>query len=272
MANRNAAAVRRRLQFWARAVTRGAGALNSAAGWLGLVVLLLGLAAGVAVPLVLHVSRWLTAVILLAIFALVVLEGCYRLWDATDQLRASVQRERDKALEARSRAVKLSDPSLRDRLGLGDRLQPEGALHSAATLHQDQGRFTLAMQRDGNLVVEPNDGGLPWFASDTVMLNSGNHLVLREDGNRVLCTDEGVALRESLTAGHGAMYLIIQHDGNLVLQGEGPPVWATNGSGFRWTRCPALLAAYAARHCAENRNRMTRRRPNQADPLPTGLC
>jgi len=44
------------------------------AGWLGLIVLVLGAAAGVTVPLVFHLSHWLTAVILAAVVVAVVLD------------------------------------------------------------------------------------------------------------------------------------------------------------------------------------------------------
>jgi hypothetical protein len=89
--------VQERLAFWWRALTRGAAQLNTAAGWLGLAVLILGVAAGIAVPLVFHVSPWLTAVILLALLAIVVLEGSYRIWKATDSARESAVADRDAA-------------------------------------------------------------------------------------------------------------------------------------------------------------------------------
>jgi hypothetical protein len=76
-----------RLRFWWLALSRGTGTLNSAAGWLGLIVLALGVAAGITVPLVFHVSHWLTAVIVMAVLVVVALEGSYRVWAATDTER-----------------------------------------------------------------------------------------------------------------------------------------------------------------------------------------
>jgi hypothetical protein len=73
-----------RFSFWWRALRQGAGSLNSAAGWLSLIVLVLGVAAGITVPLVFHVSHWLTAVIVMAAVVIVVLEGSYRVWAVTD--------------------------------------------------------------------------------------------------------------------------------------------------------------------------------------------
>jgi hypothetical protein len=137
-------------------------------------------------------------------------------------------------------AVALAEPEEhKDRLLLGDRLMRGEVLHSAATIHHAEGRFTLTMQSDGNLVVDPADGTLPWFASDTVMPRSGNYLKLWPDGNLILCTGTGEVIRESHTAGEGAGELVMQHDGNLVLQGDEGPVWTTRGFGFRWRRCPA---------------------------------
>jgi hypothetical protein len=75
--------VRNRATFWWRAVQQGAGQLNSLAGWVGLVVLVLGTAVGVAVPQVYHVSHWLTAVVLLGLLVLVLAEGAYRIWRQT---------------------------------------------------------------------------------------------------------------------------------------------------------------------------------------------
>lgn len=64
-----------RLTFWWHALRRGVRYLNTAAGWLGSTVLMLGAAAGITVPLVFHISLWLTAVVLMALFRAVILEG-----------------------------------------------------------------------------------------------------------------------------------------------------------------------------------------------------
>lgn len=87
-----------RLSFWRRVLSQGAGSLNSAAGWLSLIVLVLGVAAGVTVPLVFHVSHWLTAVIVAAAVVIVVLEGSYRVWAVTDAARkAAIESARAKS-------------------------------------------------------------------------------------------------------------------------------------------------------------------------------
>jgi hypothetical protein len=92
-----------RIVFWGRALRRGLDPLNSAAGWLGLVVLVLGIAAGVAVPLVFHLSHWITAVILMGVLVVIVLEGSYQVWNETEQQR--------KAAEGRAEAAQGAVPT-----------------------------------------------------------------------------------------------------------------------------------------------------------------
>jgi hypothetical protein len=99
--------VRDRPSFWWRALRRGVDLLNSAAGWVTLAVLVLGAAAGIAVPLVFPVSGWLTTVAFMGLFIVVMLEGSYRVWHATDQARLSAETARDETteeLEAQRRA------------------------------------------------------------------------------------------------------------------------------------------------------------------------
>jgi hypothetical protein len=119
--------VQERLAFWWRALTRGAGQLNTAAGWLGLVVLILGVAAGIAVPLVFHVSPWFTAVILLALLVIVVLEGSYGVWKATDSDRESAVTDRDAArTDTERRFAALRYALRRENIDYRMNLEPDG--------------------------------------------------------------------------------------------------------------------------------------------------
>jgi hypothetical protein len=79
--------------------------LNSVAGWVTLIILVLGVAAGIAVPLVFDLSPWLTAVVLMGLFIVVMLEGSYRVWRETDQQRlaALTARSAELALPATAR-------------------------------------------------------------------------------------------------------------------------------------------------------------------------
>ena len=82
-----------RVRFWWLALSQGTVTVNSTVGWLGLVVLILGVTAGITVPLVFHVSHWLTAVIVMGVLVVVVLEGSFRVWAATDRERKAAQEQ-----------------------------------------------------------------------------------------------------------------------------------------------------------------------------------
>jgi hypothetical protein len=90
--------VRDRFSFWWRALSRGVEPLDSAARVVALVVLILGVAAGITVPLVFDVSPWLTAVVLMGLFIVIILEGSYRVWRLTDQDRRAAAEQRDAAM------------------------------------------------------------------------------------------------------------------------------------------------------------------------------
>lgn len=78
---------------------RGIETLDSAARLVALAVLILGTAAGITVSLVFDVSPWLTAVVLMGLLAVVVLEGSYRAWQETDRARLSALTARDAATQ-----------------------------------------------------------------------------------------------------------------------------------------------------------------------------
>jgi hypothetical protein len=83
--------------FWGRVLQAGLTPLNTAGGWAGTIILLAGAAAGIVVPVVSHISPWLTAVVLLGLLVVVIAEGGYRVWHATDQSRAAAITERNAA-------------------------------------------------------------------------------------------------------------------------------------------------------------------------------
>ena len=89
--------MRDRLKFWWKTLRLGTVQLNTAAGWLGTIIIVLGIA-GIVVPVVFDLSLWLIAVILLGLFAIVIAEGGYQLWHETDQQRLA-------ALQAPSASV-----------------------------------------------------------------------------------------------------------------------------------------------------------------------
>jgi hypothetical protein len=108
----------------------------------------------------------------------------------------------------------------RDRLHPGDSLVVGGALTS-----QD-GRFTLVLQGDGNLVLYWTGGAARWATG-----TAGRAVArasMQADGNLVLYAPEGTAVWASGTVGHPGAFLTLQNDGNGVIYGPGGPLWATN--------------------------------------------
>ena len=98
-----------RVKFWWRSLSLGADRLYGAAGWLALVVLILGVAAGIAVPLVFKLTSWLTAVVLMGFFIVVLLEGTYRVWHATERQREESSKEIERRFDSMRYALQISD-------------------------------------------------------------------------------------------------------------------------------------------------------------------
>ena len=84
------------------------------------------------------------------------------------------------------------------------------------------GRYTLQMQGDGNLVLY--DGPTALWHTQTYG-TTAQVAVMQSDGNFVLYSAES-ALWNSGTAGHQNAFLAVQDDGNLVVySGYGRPIW-----------------------------------------------
>jgi hypothetical protein len=104
------------------------------------------------------------------------------------------------------------------------------------TFSSCNGKYTLAMQTDGNLVLYANPYGAPLWSTST---SSAHLAIMQGDGNFVLYTAAGAPLWASNTAGTSADILSVQDDGNVVISRAGTPIWSTNTC----TSCRALLAA-----------------------------
>ncbi|MBN2494587.1 MAG: N-acetylmuramoyl-L-alanine amidase, partial [Deltaproteobacteria bacterium] len=76
------------------------------------------------------------------------------------------------------------------------------------------GRFELALQGDGNLVLYR--GGAALWATGTWGQN-GYRLEMQGDGNLVLYTRSGTPIWNAGTVGHPGAWLAVQTDGNLVI-------------------------------------------------------
>lgn len=110
-----------------------------------------------------------------------------------------------------------------------DRLNSGQSLLVGGSLVSPDGRFSLVLQQDGNLVLYEQAGGPVW-ASGTDGREVSTAL-MQTDGNLVLYAPAGDAVWASDTSGNNGAYLVLQDDRNLVIYGaDGAPLWATNTS------------------------------------------
>ncbi len=101
-------------------------------------------------------------------------------------------------------------------------------LAAGAALKSADGRFTLNMQTDGNLVLH-GPGDQPLWATGT----NGHYNVwdatMQTDGNFVVHDAQGQPLWATGTNGNAGATLSVQNDGNLVVHSAGnQPLWASN--------------------------------------------
>jgi hypothetical protein len=105
-------------------------------------------------------------------------------------------------------------------------IHPGQGLVAGESYHSCDGRFTLAMQTDGNLVLY-RSGGIAMWASNTYQ-SDGYAAIMQTDGNFVLYGHHSNPLWASHTNGDGGAFLALQDDGNLVVYAPGnKPVWAS---------------------------------------------
>ena len=117
--------------------------------------------------------------------------------------------------------------SLRSRLeGLLDlRLDVDESIAVGGSISSQNGRVTLILQEDGNLVLYTSDGHALW--SSHTWGKPVSHAIMQGDGNFVVYGPTG-AVWATGTATPGS-WLVVQNDGNVVLYApDGRPLWATN--------------------------------------------
>lgn len=91
------------------------------------------------------------------------------------------------------------------------------------------GRYSLVMQGDGNLVLYR--AGVALWNTQTVG-RGGAALVMQNDGNLVMYQNgTGKAVWNTGTAGHAGATLAVQDDGNVVLYDGGKALWSTGTAG-----------------------------------------
>ena len=107
-----------------------------------------------------------------------------------------------------------------------DTLWSTQQLTTDQSLTSRNGRYTLAMQYDGNLVVYAPGGRAVWDAR--TWRSGGRGVVMQADGNLVLYGERRQVLWNSLTWGNPGARLTLQDDGNLVLYSDrGAALWSS---------------------------------------------
>ena len=104
-----------------------------------------------------------------------------------------------------------------------------GILASGASLATGQsvkscdGRFTLVIQGDGNLVLYQAGVGALWA---NYVFGTGHTLHMQGDGNLVVYNNIGQARWHTSTHGRNGAYLAVQNDGNVVVYSTtSQPLW-----------------------------------------------
>jgi outer membrane protein assembly factor BamB len=109
-------------------------------------------------------------------------------------------------------------------------LEMNARLQMGQELRSFNGRFSLSLYVDGNLVLYDHETNAPIWASNTAG-RKAEHLVMQEDGTLVLYAENGDVLWASETASEqsGRLYRFqINDDGNMVILHDGFPIWASN--------------------------------------------
>ena len=113
-------------------------------------------------------------------------------------------------------------PTQPDRLSSGQGLLVGKFIKSA------DGRFTLIMQTDGNLVLY-GPQNQPLWASGTDGSNNPFDVIMQEDGNLVIYDTNNNPLWASSTKGHPGAIFIVHIDGNAVISDtSNDTLWATD--------------------------------------------
>jgi hypothetical protein len=132
-----------------------------------------------------------------------------------------------------------TEPTACGRIAAGHGLARGKAVHSC------DGRFELAMQSDGNLVLYSSGTAL-W--SSATNGKGGDVAVMQGDGNFVIYDTHSHAVFNTRTAGHDGASFSIQDDGNLVVYagGGGGALWNSDTGGIptKPTACGVIAAGH----------------------------
>ena len=124
----------------------------------------------------------------------------------------------------------LSTSSFGQGLDVNDRLAPGDRLLAGESLASADGRYELAYQTDGNLVLYDRPTGVALWWSGTVDDDPGE-AVMQDDGNFVVYDGQGSPVWWAGTSGYPGAHLVLQDDANAVVYAPGDvPVWWSAGA------------------------------------------
>jgi len=114
-----------------------------------------------------------------------------------------------------------------------DRLNPGEFLTPGQGLVSKNGKYTFAMQTDGNIVVRKrlkNGKTRVLWASGTSRYKV-TKLIMQHDGNLVMYLYRHASWSTN-TSGHPGAFLVIQNDGNAVIYSKDgkKPLWSTHSA------------------------------------------
>ncbi|MEJ0072826.1 MAG: curculin (mannose-binding) lectin [Candidatus Saccharibacteria bacterium] len=98
---------------------------------------------------------------------------------------------------------------------VGGQISSGTTLHAGDYIQSPDGRYTLVMQSDGNLVTYSADTAAIWNSGTAGY--PGSYATLQNDGNLVVYDKNGNALWNTYTYTQGPSVLKMQSDGNLVV-------------------------------------------------------
>jgi hypothetical protein len=109
-----------------------------------------------------------------------------------------------------------------------DRLNPGDRLNQGQSIVSPDGRYSLTVEADGNVVLSEAGSLVRWSSQTTG--NPGASLAMQADGNLVLYSPGSTALWSSGTWGHPGAWVVMQADGNLVVYAATSQavLWATD--------------------------------------------
>ncbi len=109
------------------------------------------------------------------------------------------------------------------------RMNPGRTLATSRSVTSCDGRFTLVIQGDGNLVLYKAGVGAIWA---NYVFGSGHVLAMQTDGNLVVYNAAGTAVWNTGTWGRNGATLMVQNDGNVVIYNhQAQALWSTGTGG-----------------------------------------